>query len=229
VFRNRSEAGRILAEELGPLATGAGVLVLGLPRGGVPVAFEVARALKAELDVCVVRKLGVPGEEELALGAIATGGVRVLNEELIAYMRVSAAVLEQVTARERKELERRERLYREGRPPALVHGRTVVLVDDGLATGASMLAASRAVRAEGPARIIVAAPVAARETRNEFRSSVDAVICVATPRTLGAVGMWYEDFGQVTDEDVRKLLEQAAHNIIAEAAHAGVARAAGQR
>ena len=229
MFRNRSEAGRILAEELRPVLKGAGVLVLGLPRGGIPVAFEVARALKAELDVCVVRKLGVPGEEELALGAIASGGVRVLNEELIGYLRVSPAVLEQVTAREQQELQRRQQLYREGRPAALIHGRTVVLVDDGLATGASMLAASRAVRAEGPARIIVAAPVAARETRNEFRASVDEVICVATPRTLGAVGMWYEDFGQVTDEDVRKLLEQAAHNTLAEATHPSVARAAGHR
>jgi predicted phosphoribosyltransferase len=199
----------------------AGVLVLGLPRGGIPVAFEVARALRAELDVCVVRKLGVPGEEELALGAIASGGVRVLNHELIEYLRIPAALLEQVAAREQQELERREQLYREGRPPALVRGRTAVLVDDGLATGASMLAATRALRVQGPARILVAAPVAARETRNEFRDWVDEVVCVATPRTLGAVGMWYEDFRQVTDEDVRKLLEQAAHNTIAEAAHAG--------
>jgi predicted phosphoribosyltransferase len=221
VFRNRSEAGRILAEELRPLGADAGVLVLGLPRGGIPVAFEVARALKAELDVCVVRKLGVPGEEELALGAIASGGVRVLNHELIEYLRIPAALLEQVAAREKQELERREQLYREGRPPALVRGRTAVLVDDGLATGASMLAATRALRVQGPARILVAAPVAARETRNEFRDWVDEVVCVATPRTLGAVGMWYEDFRQVTDEDVRKLLEQAAHNTIAEAAHAG--------
>jgi putative phosphoribosyl transferase len=221
VFRNRSEAGRILAAELRPLVVDAGVLVLGLPRGGIPVAFEVARALKAELDVCVVRKLGVPGEEELALGAIASGGVRVLNHELIEYLRIPAALLEQVAAREQQELERREQLYREGRPAALVHGRTAVLVDDGLATGASMLAATRALRVQGPARILVAAPVAARETRNEFRDWVDEVVCVATPRTLGAVGMWYEDFRQVTDEDVRKLLEQAAHNTIAEAAHAG--------
>jgi putative phosphoribosyl transferase len=228
VFRNRSDAGRILAEQLRPMVSRM-ALILGLPRGGIPVAFEVARALGAELDVCVVRKLGTPGEEELAMGAIASGGVRVLNQDLIDYWRISDEQLERVTSREREELERRERLYREGRPAAHVHGRTVVLVDDGLATGASMLAACRALRTQEPARLLVAAPVAARQTWSEFREEADEVVCAATPRTLGAVGLWYEEFRQVTDEDVRQLLEQAAHNTLAEAAGAGVAQAASRR
>jgi putative phosphoribosyl transferase len=177
----------------------------------VPVGFQVARALHAEMDVFLVRKLGVPGEEELAMGAIASGGVRVLNQELIDYLRLSQDTLAHVTAREQRILESRELLYREGRAPLPVRNRTVVLVDDGLATGASMLAAARALRPSGARQVIVAVPVAARETRDELRHEVDRVLCVATPHPFGAVGIWYENFSQVTDEEVRMLLEQAAH------------------
>jgi putative phosphoribosyl transferase len=209
LFRNRSEAGRALAERVRAVVSGSQPLILALPRGGVPVAFEVARALNAELDIFLVRKLGVPGEEELALGAIASGGVRVLNKELIGYMQVPGEVVEEVTRREQHELERREQMYRKGRPPAPIAGRTVVLIDDGLATGASMLAASRALRPLGSARIIVAVPVASRHTCDDFRREVDEIICLATPHPFGAVGIWYEDFAQISDEQVRILLEEA--------------------
>lgn len=185
-------------------------MVLVLPRGGVPVGFEVAQALHAEMDVFLVRKLGVPGEEELALGALASGGVRVLNHELIQYLRLSEETIQQVTAREERVLEARELLYREGRPPVPIKGRTVVLVDDGLATGASMLAAARALRPSGAREVIIAVPVAPRESCDELRREADQVICIATPHPFGAVGLWYEDFAQVTDAEVCKLLEQAA-------------------
>lgn len=208
LFRNRSEAGRALAERVRTAVPESHPLILALPRGGVPVAFEVARALHAELDVFLVRKLGMPGEEELALGAIASGGVRVLNKELIGYMRVPDDVLEEVTSREQHELERREQMYRKGRAPASVAGRTVVLIDDGLATGASMLAASRALRPQGAARIVVAVPVASRQTCDDFRREVDEIICLATPHPFGAVGIWYEDFAQISDQQVRILLEE---------------------
>jgi putative phosphoribosyl transferase len=191
-------------------------LVLALPRGGLPVGFEVARALHADLDVFLVRKLGMPGEEELGLGAIASGGVRVLNKDLIDYLRVPEAVIEQVTAREQEVLEARERLYREGRTPIPVENRTVVLVDDGLATGASMLAAARALRPRKAKRVIIAVPVAARSTCDELSSEANLVICAATPHPFGAVGIWYEDFAQVTDEEVRKLLEEAAQESASE-------------
>lgn len=176
----------------------------------MPVGFEVARALHADLDIFLVRKLGMPGEEELALGAIASGGVRVLNKDLIDYLRVSEATIEQVTAREQEVLEARERLYRVGRAPIPFQNRTVVLVDDGLATGASMLAAARALRPRGAKRVMIAVPVAARSTCDELGGEADLVICAATPHPFGAVGIWYEDFAQVTDEEVRKLLEDAA-------------------
>jgi putative phosphoribosyl transferase len=181
----------------------------------------MAKALHADLDVFLVRKLGMPGEEELAIGAIASGGVRVLNQDLIRYLRVSPAVIEEVTAREGKELERRERLYREGRPPITVQNRTVVLVDDGLATGASMLAAARAVRPLGASRVIVAVPVAAQSTCEEFRREVDEIFCAATPHPFGAVGIWYEDFSQTTDDEVRKMLEESAHHLTLKTANAG--------
>jgi putative phosphoribosyl transferase len=210
-FRSRSEAGQALAEHVKAVADRYAI-VLALPRGGVPVAFEVARELRAILDVFLVRKLGMPGQEELALGAIASGGMRVLNRELIDYLQIPESVVEQVSERERAELERREQLYREGRPMVAVKGQTVILVDDGLATGASMMAATRALRQQSPARMVIAVPVAARQTCEELGREVDEIICLATPRNLGAVGMWYHDFSQITDEDVRRLLEQAAHD-----------------
>lgn len=193
-------------------------MVLVLPRGGVPVGFEVARALHAEMDVFLVRKLGVPGEEELALGALASGGVRVLNHELIQYLRLSEETIQEVTAREERVLEARELVYREGRPPVPIGGRTVVLVDDGLATGASMLAAARALRPSGARKVIIAVPVAPRESCEELRREADQVICAATPHPFGAVGLWYEDFAQVTDAEVCKLLEQASRKAAEEGA-----------
>jgi putative phosphoribosyl transferase len=217
LFRNRSEAGRALAEKVRTAVSASHALILALPRGGVPVAFEVARALNAELDIFLVRKLGMPGEEELALGAIASGGVRVLNQNLLHHTRVSNEAIEEVTRREQRELERREQLYRKGRPATPVAGRTTVLVDDGLATGASMLAASRALRPQGASRIIVAVPVASRQTCDDFRREVDEMICMATPHPFGAVGIWYEDFAQVSDEQVQKLLEEAARGSAATA------------
>lgn len=182
------------------------------------MGFEIARALHLDLDLFLVRKLGMPGDEELAIGAVATGGMRVLNQDLIDYLRVPPELLNQVTEREQRELERRERLYREDRPALSVKDRTVVLVDDGLATGASMLAASRALRPQGAERIIVAVPVAARQTCDDFRKEVDLVICAATPHPFGAVGIWYEDFGQTTDDEVRKCLEMAAQASMAKPA-----------
>lgn len=174
------------------------------------MAFEIARALQLELDIFLVRKLGMPGDEELAIGAVASGGVRVLNQDLIDYLRVPSDLLDRVTKREQTELERREQLYREDQAPISVKDRTVVLVDDGLATGASMLAAIRALRPQGAARIVVAVPVAARQTCEDFRKEADVVVCAATPHPFGAVGIWYEDFSQTTDEEVRKYLELAA-------------------
>jgi predicted phosphoribosyltransferase len=186
------------------------VVVLALPRGGVPVADEVARALGAPLDIFTVRKLGVPGEPELALGAIASGGVRVLNQEVVAGLGISSHTIEAVTAREQAELERRERAYRGDRPPAAVEGRLVILVDDGLATGASMRAAAEAVRHRHPARIVVAVPTAAADTCESLRALVDEVVCAETPPLFGAVGLWYEDFRETSDEEVRALLNRPA-------------------
>ncbi len=185
------------------------VLVLALPRGGVPVAFEVAHALRAPLDVFIVRKLGVPGQDELAMGAIATGGVRVLNEDVVGALGLSAKVIDAVAAREEKELERRERIYRGARTPPEVRERTIILVDDGLATGSTMRAAVAALRKQGPARIVVAVPVAAPETCEEFKSEVDETVCAATPRMFNGVGRWYEDFSQTSDGEVHELLAQA--------------------
>ena len=205
-FRDRREAGRLLAAQLGAYAKRPDVLVLALPRGGVPVAAEVASALGAPLDVFVVRKLGVPGHEEYALGAIATGGVRVLNEEVVQALRIPDRVIDALAGREQEELARRERVYRGHRPPPDVRGRTVILVDDGLATGATMHAAIRALRQQQPARIVVAVPTASPETCAELKTEVDDVICATTPDPFYAVGLWYEDFSQTTDEEVRELL-----------------------
>ena len=205
-FTDRRDAGRKLAEELREYAGKEGILVLGLPRGGVPVAYEVAEALGAPLDVFLVRKLGVPGHEELAMGAIATGGVRVMNDEVMQMLRVPAHAVDAVAQREQRELERREDAYREGRPAPDVRGRTVILVDDGLATGSTMRAAVRALRAEGAGELVVAVPVAAAETCDSFRGEVDRIVCARTPDPFMAVGLWYRDFGQTTDAEVRELL-----------------------
>jgi predicted phosphoribosyltransferase len=206
-----SEAGRLLAAELAAYANRPDVLVLALPRGGVPVAYEVARALNASLDVFLVRKLGVPGHEELAMGAVATGGVRVLNDEIISDLRIPDYLIDAVAAQEQRELERRERLYRGDRLPPDVRGRTVILVDDGLATGATMYAAIQALRQQQPARIVVAVPTASPETCEALRAEVDEVICALTPEPFYAVSLWYEDFSQTTDETVRDLLARSEH------------------
>jgi erythromycin esterase-like protein/predicted phosphoribosyltransferase len=208
LFRDRREAGRRLAEKLAAYANRPDVLVLALPRGGVPVGYEVARALSAPLDVFVVRKLGVPGYEELAMGAVATGGVRVLNDQLVERLGIPESLIDAVAARERQELARRERLYRGNRPPPDVRGRTVILVDDGLATGATMYAAIEALRQQDPARIVVAVPMASPETCEEMKTKADEVICAITPEPFHAVGRWYRDFSQTTDEEVGVLLAQ---------------------
>jgi predicted phosphoribosyltransferase/erythromycin esterase-like protein len=210
-FCNRNEAGRLLAKKLTAYANRPDVLVFALPRGGVPVAYEVARALGAPLDFFVVRKLGIPGYEELAMGAVATGGVRVLNDEIVRRLRIPEYIIDAVAAREQQELARRERLYRGGRPPPDVRGRTVILVDDGLATGATMRAAIMALRQLQPARIIVAIPTASPETCEELKAEVDEVVCAITPEPFLAVGHWYEDFSQTTDEEVRDLLARRQH------------------
>ena len=212
LFKNRKAAGQFLAKELAAYANRQDVLVLALPRWGVPVAFEVAKALNAPLDVFVVRKLGVPEQQELAMGAIASGGVRVLNENIVRSLGISEAAINQVVAKEQQELERRERLYRGVRPVPTLHERTVILVDDGLATGATMRAALGALQQQEPAKIIVAVPVSASETCQEFQSKVDEVVCAATPSPFYSVGLWYEEFPQTTDEEVRDLLDKAANS-----------------
>jgi erythromycin esterase-like protein/predicted phosphoribosyltransferase len=209
IFQNRREAGRQLAEKLTAYADRRDVAVLALPRGGVPVAYEVARALRAPLDVFVVRKLGLPGHEELAMGAVATGGVRVLNQELVAGLGLPPHLIDTVTAREREELKRRERVYRGGRPPPDVRGRTVILIDDGLATGATMQAAIKALRELAPARVIVAVPTAPEDTCQSLRAEADEVICDITPEPFLGVGVWYADFSQTSDDEVRTLLAQS--------------------
>ncbi len=210
LFVNRRQAGAVLAGMLKQYADRPDVLVLALPRGGVPVAFEVAQALNAPLDVFIVRKLGVPGHDELAMGAIATGGVRVLNHDVVGYLGLSQEVIDRVAARENRELERRERTYRGDRAAPEVQGRTVILIDDGLATGSTMRAAVAALRKQQPSRIVVAVPVAAPETCEELRSEVDETVCAATPRPFQGVGRWYQDFSQTTDEEVHELLSQAS-------------------
>lgn len=209
LFRDRTEAGQLLADQLTDYANRDDVLVLALPRGGVPVAFEVARALHAPLDVFLVRKLGVPGREELAMGAIATGGVRVLNDDIVGQLEITDAVIDQVAGEQGQELERRERLYRGDRPAPDVRDKTVLLVDDGLATGSTMRAAVVALRHQDPAYLVVAVPVGSRETCADFRAQADDVVCARTPDPFYAVGLWYGDFTQTTDEEVRALLDRA--------------------
>ena len=211
IFRDRSHAGQVLAEQLREYAGRPDVLVLGLPRGGVPVAYEVARALGVPMDVFIVRKLGAPGQPELAVGAIASGGVRVLNSDIVRVLGISDREIEELTARERQEIEHRERLYRGDRPPIAVSGLTVILVDDGLATGSTMRAAATALRRAHPAKIVVAVPVAAGATCEVIAAEVDQVICAATPEPFYSVGQWYEEFTQTTDEEVRELLATASH------------------
>ncbi|MGL4622479.1 phosphoribosyltransferase [Chroococcidiopsis sp.] len=209
LFQNRTTAGQALADRLLAYANRSDVLVLGLPRGGVPVAFEVAQALHAPLDVFLVRKLGVPGQEELAMGAIASGGVRVLNYDIIEALHLSEAEIERVTARQQQELERRERLYRQNRPFPQLRDRTIILVDDGLATGATMRAAVKALQLQQPAAIVIAVPVASPETQQELATQVDEIVCVETPAPFFSVGSWYAEFPQTTDTQVRELLQQA--------------------
>src|SRR6266496_3296071 len=211
-FPNRIEAGRQLAEKLEKYADRDDVIVLGLPRGGVPVAYEVAQRLRAPLDVFIVRKLGVPGFEELAAGAIASGGVRVLNEDVIRAIPYADEAIEAVTVKETAELERREHIYREGRPPPELRDRIVILVDDGLATGATMRAAVKALRPTGTAKIVVAVPVGPPDTCRELEEEADETICLSTPIFFQAVGQYYEDFSQTSDEDVRELLSKASQN-----------------
>lgn len=212
LFEDRTEAGRHLAVRLGQYAGRSDVVVLALPRGGVPVAYEVARALDASLDVFLVRKLGVPGREELAMGAIASGGVRVLNDDVVRSLRIPQSAIEAAAAEQQSELERRERAYRGDRPTPEIAGRTVILVDDGLATGSTMRAAAGALAAQRPARIVVAVPVAAAETCAELEREVDEIVCLRTPDPFYAVGLWYDDFAQTTDDEVRELLARAAED-----------------
>lgn len=208
-YQDRADAGRQLAEKLTAYAREPNVLVLGLPRGGVPVAFEVAKALRAPLDIFLVRKLGVPGHEELAMGAIASGGIRVLNTVVVDQLGLSEETIDAVAADELRELERRERTYRGGRSAPEVGGRTVILVDDGLATGSTMRAAVAALRRQKPARVVVAVPVGSQEACDDLQSEADETICAHAPRPFRAVGLWYDDFSQTTDEEVTQLLEQA--------------------
>jgi predicted phosphoribosyltransferase len=209
LFQDRRDAGRKLARELLHYANRSDVIVLALPRGGVPVAYEVSLALDVPLDIFIVRKLGLPGHEELAIGAIASGGIRVLNEDVVRMLHIPEELIERVARRELQELQRRERSYRGNRPPPEVRAKTVMLVDDGLATGASMRAAVSGLRTQKPARIVVAVPTAAPETCQAFEQEVDEVVCAITPEPFLGVGRWYEDFAQTTDEGVRLFLEDA--------------------
>jgi putative phosphoribosyl transferase len=208
-YRDRADAGRRLAGELEEYAGRSDVVVLALPRGGVPVAFEVAEAIDAPLDLMIVRKLGLPGQEELAMGAIATGDVRVMNEPLVERLGLSGDVIEQVVERERRELHRRQKEYRGDRPPPQVKDKCVILIDDGLATGATMLAAAQAIRQLQPREIVVAVPVAPPDTCQQLEQHVDRVVCAETPWMFRGVGQWYDDFSQTSDREVRQLLDRA--------------------
>lgn len=209
LFTNRTHAGKELAKALTAYIDYPDSIVLALPRGGVPIAFEIAKVLHAPLDVFIVRKLGAPGQPELAMGAIASGGLRVMNDDILGMLRVSEATITATVAEEQQELERRERLYRGDRPPVKIAGKTVIVVDDGVATGATMRAAIRALKAQQPVRLIVAIPTAAVDTCNVLRQEVDDVVCLATPEPYIAVGRWYRDFAQTSDAEVQALLAQS--------------------
>ena len=209
-FRDRSEAGRVLATLLEEYRGRADAIVLALPRGGVPVGYEVARELGIPLDVLIVRKLGVPGHEELAMGAIASGGVRVVNDDVVRHLGIAPGIVDAVAERESSEIERREREYRGDRPRLRIEGRVAIVVDDGLATGSTMKAAVGALRQQNPASIVVAVPVAAADICEEFRAIADRFVCASAPETLAAVSNWYDDFSQTSDKEVRVLLAKAA-------------------
>ena len=211
LFKDRRLAGQVLAVKLAAYANRADVLVLALPRGGVPVAFEVAKALNAPLDVFVVRKLGVPGQKELAMGAIAAGNVRILNEDVIRQEKIDTEAIEKVTAKEQQELNRRQTVYRGDRPKPAIQGRTIILIDDGLATGATMRAAIAALHKQQPAKIVVAVPVSSEQTYQDIKSLIDEIICADIPSPFYCVGLWYEKFPQTTDQEVRYLLNKAAN------------------
>jgi predicted phosphoribosyltransferase len=208
-FRDRAHAGRFLAERLREYANRPDVLVLALPRGGVPVAYEVAKALHVPMDVFLVRKLGVPGHEELAMGAVASGGVRVINDDAVRSLGIPNAAIDRVAEKELAELSRREHAYRGSRPEPEIRGRTVILVDDGLATGSSMRAAAQALAMKEPAKIVVAVPIASADTCEALSREVDEVVCAVTPEPFYAVGLWYDDFDQTSDDDVRALLAES--------------------
>jgi putative phosphoribosyl transferase len=208
-FLDRAEAGKLLGSELARYANNPTVLILALPRGGVPVAFEIAKALRAPLDILLVRKLGVPGQEELAMGAVASGNVRILQSEVVRAFGISQSTIDAATTEEMKEIARREQTYRGDRPVSDPQGHTVILVDDGLATGSTMRAAVAALKQQHPERIIVAVPVAARQVCGEFETQVDEIICLRTPPSFEAVGLWYERFPQLTDDEVREFLRKA--------------------
>lgn len=209
IYSDRREAGKILASKLTKYRDHPDVIVLALPRGGVPVAYEVAQTLNAPLDIFLVRKLGVPGHEELAMGAIATGEVRVLNDEVVEYLNIPESVIDEIAAEELRELKRRERAYRGDRAEPDVRDKTVILVDDGLATGSTIRAAAQALRQQGPKKIVVAVPVSAVQTCDEYRIGVDEIVCAVTPEPFLGVGRWYDDFSQTTDYEVHDLLERA--------------------
>ena len=210
IFRNRTEAGQILASKLTKYLNQVNTIILALPRGGVPVGYEIGKELGLPVDIFVVRKLGVPGHEELAMGAIASGGVRHINRDVVDQLRIDSETIDVASRREQKEIERREQLYRGQRPPVDVRNKTVILVDDGLATGSTMRAAIAALRQHRPARIVVAVPAAAPQTCSEIADEVDEIICAATPEPFYAVGQWYQEFSQTTDEEVRELLGRAS-------------------
>jgi predicted phosphoribosyltransferase len=209
IYSDRREAGEVLASKLMKYKDRPDVIILALPRGGVPVAYEVAKALNAPLDIFLVRKLGVPGHEELAMGAIATGGVRVLNDDVVDYLNIPDSVIDEITEEELEELRRRERVYRGDRSEPDVREKTVILVDDGLATGSTIRAGAQALRQQGPNKIVVAVPVSAPQTCDEYRIGVDEIVCAVTPEPFLGVGRWYDDFSQTTDEEVHDLLQKS--------------------